>query len=95
MKIEVWESSEIDGPVDTHAFNMQKLEFEDNNDTTVLIDNNKNVVEMEDDGNGVTIKINKKKIKLDYYEAVQVLILLQSNVDQKFEFRQSHIIKSF
>jgi len=38
---------------------------------------------------------NKKKIKLDYYEAVQVLILLQSNVDQNFEFRQYHTIKSF
>ena len=95
MYTEVWESSEIDGPVDTHAFNMQKLEFQHSSDVTTLIDNNSNFVEMEDDGNGVTIKINKKKIKLDYYEAVQVLILLQSNVDQSFEFRQSKIIKSF
>ena len=95
MPIEVWESSEVDGPVDSHAFNMQKLEFEHSNNTTVLIDSNKGFAEMEDDGNGVTIKINKKKIKLDYYEAIQVLILLQSNVDQSFQFRESKIIKSF
>ena len=95
MHIEVWESSEVDGPVDQHAFNMQKLEFEHSSNYTTLIDNNSNFVEMEDDGNGVIIRIDNKKIKLDYYQCVQVLILLQSNIDQKFEFRESKTIKSF
>ena len=92
MIIEVWESSERSGVVDKHAFTLSTL-----GDITLLKDvETKHGVSMEDDGDGVEIKIdNKKKIKLDYYEAVQVLILLQSNVDQSFEFRQYHTIKSF
>jgi hypothetical protein len=91
MIIEVWESSERSGVVDKHAFTLSTL-----GNITLLKDvETKHGVSMEDDGDGVEIKIDKKKIKLDYYEAVQVLILLQSNVDQNFEFRQSHTIKSF
>jgi hypothetical protein len=91
MIIEVWESSERSGAVDKHAFTLSTL-----GDITLLKDvETKHNVSMEDDGDGVEIKIDKKKIKLDYYEAVQVLILLQSNVDQSFEFRQYHTIKSF
>ena len=94
MHIEVWENSEINGPVDQHAFNMALHEYDDEN-ITVLVDNNKNCVQMNDDGNNVVITIGKKKIKLDYYESVQVLVLLQSNMDQKFEFRETRTIKSF
>jgi hypothetical protein len=91
MIIEVWESSERSGVVDKHAFTLSTL-----GDITLLKDvETKHGVSMEDDGDGVEIKIDKKKIKLDYYEAVQVLILLQSNVDQNFEFRESKTIKSF
>jgi hypothetical protein len=92
MLIEVWESSEKSGVVDKHAFTISTL----GNDVTFLKDvETKHTVSMKDDGDGVEIKIDKKKIKLDYYEAVQVLILLQSNVDQRFQFRESKIIKSF
>lgn len=94
MHTEVWESSEIGGPVDQHAFNMSSFEYNGEEVTTLVNDNN-NYVQMKDDGNGVQITIGKKKIKLDYYESVQVLVLLQSNVDQNFEFRESKVIKSF
>lgn len=91
MNIEVWESSEIHGPVDKHAFNLTTFW----NITSLRDVESKQSASMEDDGNGVIIRINKKKIKLDYYECVQALILLQSNMDQKFEFRESKTIKSF
>lgn len=94
MHTEVWESSEIGGPVNQHAFNMSSFEH-DKTSITTLIDNNDGCAQLYDDGDGVEIVIHKKKIKLDYYESVQVLVLLQSNMDQNFEFRESKIIKSF
>jgi hypothetical protein len=92
--IQVWESSELDGPVDKHTFDINKFAF-DSVLTTLTDLENKQSISMEDDGNGVLIKIDKKKIKLDYYECVQVLILLQINTDQLFEFREAKIIKKF
>jgi hypothetical protein len=92
MKIEVWGNSDAGGPVDTHSFTLTTL-----GDLTVLKD-----VELPaltatlvDDGNGIEIRVDKKKIRLDYYEAAQVLILLENNTDQIYEFRESKIIKSF
>lgn len=92
MPIEVWESSEKNGPVDKHAFTISRP-FDE---IVILTDvESKQSASMQDDGDGVIIKINNKKIKLDYYECVQALILLQTNMDQNFEFRESKTIKSF
>jgi len=95
MQIEVWESSKMNGPVDSHAFDIKTLELDDCKSSILIDAETKHVTSMQDDGDGVIIKLDNKKIKLNYYECVQVLVLLQSNVDQNFEFRQSHLIKSF
>jgi hypothetical protein len=53
----------------------------------------KSCASLTDDGNGVTIELGKKKIKLDYAEAEQVLVLLGYNNDEHIEYRKSELIK--
>ena len=50
---------------------------------------------MKDNGNGLKIELADKKIKLEYHEAVELLFLLMSNVNQSFEFRESKTIKKW
>jgi len=50
---------------------------------------------LQDDGNGLIINIEGlKKLKLDYLQAQQLLILLLSNNQEKIEIRESKVIKS-
>ena len=50
---------------------------------------------LQDDGNGVTIKMEGiKKLELDYMQAQKLLILLLSNNSEKIEIRESKLIKS-
>jgi len=50
---------------------------------------------IQDDGNGVTIKMEGiKKLELDYGQAQRLLILLLSNNSEKIEIRESKLIKS-
>lgn len=50
---------------------------------------------LQDDGNGIIINIpDLKKLKLDYSQAQQLLILLLSNNEEKIEIRESKVIKS-
>jgi hypothetical protein len=50
---------------------------------------------LQDDGNGVIIKMDGlKKLELDYMQAQQLLILLLSNNNEKIEIRESKLIKS-
>lgn len=46
-----------------------------------------------DDGNCVVIKGLKNKIKLDYSEFLQLLIILAAHNTTKIEFRESKLIK--
>lgn len=97
MDIQVWESSTINGPVDQLAFNLTSFQYDSKSDEIIVLTDIdvKNFAQMTDDGNGVEINIKRKKIKLDYYECVQVLILLQSKMDQRFQFKETKTIKSF
>ena len=47
-----------------------------------------------DDGNGVQIRIGKKKINLDYSELSQLFILLAYRNKEKYEIHESTLIKS-
>jgi hypothetical protein len=50
---------------------------------------------LQDDGNGVIIKIEgMKKLELDYMLAQKLLILLFNNNEEKIEIRESKLIKS-
>jgi hypothetical protein len=50
---------------------------------------------LQDDGDGVIIKIEGiKKLKLDYTQAQKLLILLLNNNDERIEIRESKLIKS-
>ena len=95
MNMEVWESSEIGGSVDKHAYNLSSFEFKNDVITMLKHSDNQYIAQMTDSGNGLKIEIDDKKIKLKYHQAVEVLVLLMSNMDQKFEFRESKTIKSF
>jgi hypothetical protein len=50
---------------------------------------------IQDTGDGLILKINgMKQVKLDYSQALQVLILLLNNAQDKLEIRESKLIKS-
>ena len=50
---------------------------------------------LQDDGNELIINIEGlKKLKLNYLQAQQLLILLLSNNEEKIEIRESKVIKS-
>jgi hypothetical protein len=50
---------------------------------------------LQDDGNGIIIKIDGlKKLELDYTQAQKLLILLFNNNEEKIEIRESKLIKS-
>ena len=95
MNIQIWESSELEGPVDMNSYKLSSFEFQDDTITTLRNINDTYVAQMKDNGNGLKIDINDKKIKLEYHEAVELLFLLMSNVDQSFEFREEKTIKKF
>jgi hypothetical protein len=48
---------------------------------------------IDDDGNGVKIKIDGYKLKLDYSVARELLILLLYNNEGQIEFREEKVIK--
>jgi len=95
MNIQIWESSELDGPVDTLSYKLSSFEFKDDTITTLRNINDTYVAQMTDNGNGLKIELADKKIKLEYHEAVELLFLLMSNMDQLFEFREEKIIRKF
>jgi hypothetical protein len=95
MNIQIWESSELEGPVDMNSYKLSSFEFQDDTITTLRNINDTYVAQMKDNGNGLKIELADKKIKLGYHEAVELLFLLMSNVDQSFEFREEKIIKKF
>ena len=95
MNIQIWESSELEGPVDMLSYKLSSFEFQDDTITTLRNINDTYVAQMKDNGNGLKIELADKKIKLEYHEAVELLFLLMSNVDQSFEFREEKTIKKF
>ena len=95
MNIQIWESSELEGPVDMMSYKLSSFEFKDDTVTTLRNINDTYVAQMTDNGNGLKIELADKKIKLEYHEAVELLFLLMSNMDQSFEFREEKIIKKF
>jgi len=95
MNIEIWESSELNGPVDMNSYKLSSFEFQDDTITTLRNINDTYVAQMKNNGNGLKIEISDKKIKLEYHEAVELLILLMSNMDQSFEFREVKTVKKF
>ena len=95
MNIEVWESSELEGPVDMMSYKLSSFEFQDDRITTLRSIKDEYIAQMKDNGNGVKIEINDKKIKLEYHEAVELLLLLMTNMDQQFEFREIKTVKKF
>jgi len=74
---------------------LSSFEFKDDTITTLRNINDTYVAQMTDNGNGLKIELADKKIKLEYHEAVELLFLLMSNMDQSFEFREEKIIKKF
>jgi len=74
---------------------LSSFEFKDDTITTLRNINDTYVAQMTDNGNGLKIELADKKIKLEYHEAVELLFLLMSNMDQLFEFREEKIIKKF
>jgi len=95
MNIQIWESSELEGPVDMMSYKLSSFEFKDDTITTLRNINDTYVAQMTDNGNGLKIELGDKKVKLEYHEAVELLFLLMSNMDQSFEFREEKIIKKF
>jgi hypothetical protein len=95
MNIQIWESSELEGPVDMNSYTLSSFEFQDDTITTLRNINDTYVAQMKDNGNGLKIELADKKIKLEYHEAVELLFLLMSNMDQSFEFREEKTIKKF
>ena len=95
MNIQVWESSELEGPVHNHAFNLSSFEFKDDVITMLRNIDDQYIAQMTDNGNGLKIYLDDKKIKLEYHQAVELLVLLMSNMDQSFEFREEKTIKKF
>ncbi len=55
----------------------------------------KQVASLEDDGNGVKINIEGKKIKLDYLQAFQILVLLAKNNDLPFKICEEKTIVNY
>jgi hypothetical protein len=95
MNIEIWENSELGGEINTHSYRLSSFEFQDDKITTLRTIEDDYVAQMKDNGNCIKIDLRDKKFKFEYHEAVELLFLLMSNMDQEFEFRESKIIKKF
>ena len=95
MNIEVWENSQPGGTIDMHQYNLSSFKFINDTIITLRSIEDQYVAQLKDNGNGIKIEIGDRKIKLEYSEAVEVLLLLMSNMDQEFEFREVKTIKKF
>jgi hypothetical protein len=95
-KIQIWENSDIDGEIDHHSYNLTSIDQPD--DTLVELTDavtKQRVGHYIDDGDGLKIVMSKHKLKLNYAEAAELLILLMHNTHQNYEFIETKTIKSF
>jgi hypothetical protein len=53
-----------------------------------------NACTLVDDGNGVDITLGHRSLNLEYYEALELLIILLKSNDSKIEFVKSKTIKT-
>jgi hypothetical protein len=95
--IQVWTNTQIDGPVDSHSYDIR---IEDDvytmsrsNDSD-WVDPGEEVASLEDGGNGVLIQIGEVEIELDYSELEQLLALLLAHNTERIELREFKTIKS-
>lgn len=96
--MQVWTNKDNGGPVNSYDYNM--IEFggvtimrrSDDNDWT---NPGEQVLEMEDDGNKITIMIGKKKkFVINYEEEVQLLAALLYNYKGSLELIEAKTIKA-
>lgn len=95
--IQVWVNIEIDGPVDSHHYDIR---IEDDvytmsrsNDSS-WVDPGEEVARLEDHGNGLLIQIGETEIDLDYSEVEQLMALLLAQNTERIELREFKTIKS-
>lgn len=96
--MQVWTNKERGGEVNSYDYD---LEFKDNK---IILKNSNNVEwtepgskagYIEDDGDGLVIKLRGyKTISLDYAQALELLILLLAEHEEKIEIRETKTIKS-
>lgn len=92
--MQVWTNRDIKGPVNSHEYDVHL-----NDDSIELYYSSefncagKCACQLEDDGNGVLVKIGNKKIKLDYSEEFQLLSILLAHYEGQLEFREYKTIK--
>jgi hypothetical protein len=95
--IQVWTNIDIDGPVDSHSYDIR---IEDDvytisrsNDSN-WVDPGEEVASIEDHGNGLLIQIGETEIDLDYSEVEQLMALLLAYNTERIELREFKTIKS-
>lgn len=95
--IQVWTNTQIDGPVDSHSYDIR---IEDDVYTMMTsndsnwVDPGEEVASLEDDGNGLHIQIGEAEIDLDYMEVEQLMSLLLAHNTERIELREFKTIKS-
>lgn len=92
--MQVWTNRDLKGPVDSHEYNVEL-----NNDAIELYYSNEFTCagdcacRLDDNGDGISVRIGNKKIKLDYSEEFQLLSILLAHYEGQLEFREYKTIK--
>jgi hypothetical protein len=58
-----------------------------------FIDKGSTACEVVDDGNGLSVVFDNRRICLDYYEAIEIVVMLLQNIDSSIELVKSKTIK--
>ena len=95
--IQVWSNTQIDGPVDSHSYDIR---IED--DVYTMLRSNdgdwvnpgEEVASLEDDGNGIAVQVGGLELHLEYDEVEQLMALLLAHNTERIELREFKTIKS-
>ena len=95
--IQVWTNTEIDGPVDSHYYDIR---IEDDVYTMSRSNNSswanpgEEIASLDDDGNGISVRVGGLELHLEYDEVGQLMALLLAHNTERIELRESKTIKS-
>lgn len=89
-ELQVWIDDRLDYNI-VNKSNKIQLKRSNNGD---WINPGENACTLVDDGNGVDISIGHRSLNLDYYEALELLIVLLQSNDSKIKFVKSKITKT-
>jgi len=95
--MQVWTQIYQDGKVDSYDYNIECGEDSfslKRSNSSFWSNPGEEVGSIEDDGEFINIVLGKRKLKLDYSQAEQLLILLKIVYNGKLEIRECKTIKS-